>query len=280
MSTSKVLPHPSVPRVTVPVLLAKKPQGEKITALTAYDFPTAELLDDAGIDIILIGDSLGTVFQGLDTTLPVTLDEMLYHSRCVSRAVKRALVVGDMPFLSYQISPEKALESAGRFIKEGGVAAVKLEGGENVAPIIERLTKMDIQVMGHVGMTPQSYHRMGGFKVQGRSNPDQVMLDALAVQESGAFSVVLEGIPDDLAAEITAKLQIPTIGIGAGTGCDGQILVTQDMLGLHGRQVPKFVKRYADLYPQMHDAITNYVREVKAKSFPSSDFSYGRRKNG
>lgn len=270
-------------RVTVPSLLERKSnragQGAKICALTAYDFSMARLIDRAGIDIILIGDSLGTVIQGLETTIPVTLDEVIYHSRCVSRAVERALVVADMPFMTYQTSPEKALEAAGRLLKESGAAAVKLEGGLPMRDTIRRIVDVDIPVMGHVGLTPQSYHRMGGHRQQGRghSNKDRpdagsrerIMADARAVEEAGAFAVVLEGIPSDLAAEITAALQIPTIGIGAGPGCDGQILVVHDMLGMDSEFSPSFVKKYADLASVITGAAQQYIEEVQSSAFPA-----------
>jgi len=244
-------------RVRVPDILARKSPGastkDKISVITAYDYTMARLLDAAGVDVILVGDSLGSVVQGEATTIPVTMDQMAYHCRCVTKGAEYALVVGDMPFLSYQASPERAIESAGRLLKEGGVAAVKLEGGVHIAPTIERLTQMDIPVMGHVGLTPQSYHRMGGYKVQGTAEKkgskrseagtrSRVIEDALAVQAAGAFAVVLECIPVDLAQEITRQLDIPTIGIGAGPHCDGQVLVSADMFGFQAK-APSFVKR-------------------------------------
>jgi 3-methyl-2-oxobutanoate hydroxymethyltransferase len=265
-------------RVTVPSILKRKGTSTPITALTAYDYLMAKLLDRAGIDILLIGDSVGTVVQGLETTIPVTLDEMVYHSRCVSRAVSRALVVGDMPFMSYQPSVECALESAGRLLKEGGVGAVKLEGGLNVAAIIRSLVDVDIPVMGHVGLTPQSYHRMGGYRIQGREKAepglltpgtrDRIMEDAVAVERAGAFSVVIEGVPDDLAGEITSNISIPTIGIGAGKYCDGQILVTTDMLGMDPDFCPAFVKKYTDLSQVISYAAESYIEEVQQGLYP------------
>lgn len=268
-------------RITVPLIQSFKSSPHKITALTAYDFSFARLVDQAGIDILLVGDSLSTVVQGLETTLPVTLGEMIYHCRCVTRAARRALVIGDMPFLSYQVSPEQALLSAGKLLKEGGAAAVKLEGGAAVAAAIERLAAMDIPVMGHVGLTPQSVHRMGGYKVQGRTRGrggkgswEQVAADAKAVQEAGAFAVVLEGIPAELAAEITAALQIPTIGIGAGGACDGQILVLHDLLGLSGKEAPRFVKQYADLAADVTAAVQSYAAEVQSGAFPQPQHEY------
>lgn len=271
-------------RVTVPSISDRKGGSSKITALTAYDFTFARLIDSAGVDIILIGDSVGTVIQGHENTLPVTLDEMIYHCRCVSRGVERALLVGDMPFMSYQSSGDRAIESAGRLIKEGGVAAVKLEGGMFVAEAIEKLTQCDIPVMGHVGLTPQSYHRMGGHKMQGRTSSDRfslkagsrerVMEDALAVERAGAFALVLEGIPGDLAEEITAKLAIPTIGIGAGPACDGQILVCHDMLGMIPDFRPKFVKAYAQIAEVIEEAVKSYVKEVREGEFPSPGHTF------
>ena len=223
-------------------------------ALTAYDFPFGRIADEAGVDVILVGDSLGMVVQGMETTLPVTMDEMIYHCRMVARARRRALLVCDLPFLSYQVSPTDAVANAGRLIKEGAAEAVKLEGGVAMADTIRAIASVDIPVMGHIGLTPQSVHRMGGHKVQGQrrgerpGQRDRVIEDALAVEDAGAFAVVLEGMPLDLAAEITARLTIPTIGIGAGPHCDGQILVLHDVLGLCDRFVPKFAKRYAELW--------------------------------
>jgi 3-methyl-2-oxobutanoate hydroxymethyltransferase len=274
---------PTSARVTVPAVLESK-SNRKLSALTAYDYTFARLLDGAGIDIILVGDSLGSVIQGHETTLPVTLDEVIYHCRCVTRGVKRALVVGDMPFMSYQVSPEQAILSGGRLIKEGGVAAVKLEGGVHVAETIKRLVQIEIPVMGHIGLTPQAYHRMGGHKVQGRTQKgqgsdhagsiDRVLADAVAVEEAGAFAVVLEGIPLELANEITAKLKIPTIGIGAGLGCDGQILVSYDLLGLGQNEPPRFVKQYCNLADQIKQATSKYISEVQSEAFPDDAHSF------
>ncbi len=275
-------------RVRVPDLLTRKtlirenpgaPTKEKISVITAYDYTMARLLDNAGVDVILVGDSLGSVVQGEATTIPVTLDQMAYHCRCVTKGTEYALVVGDMPFMSYQSSPERAVESAGRLMKEGGVAAVKLEGGVHMAPTIERLTQVDIPVMGHVGLTPQSYHRMGGYKLQGTADGkagkgsaagsrSRVIEDALAVQEAGAFAVVLECIPADLAQEITRQLDIPTIGIGAGPHCDGQVLVSADMFGFQPK-APSFVKRYAEVGLTIENAAKAYINDVRAGTFPS-----------
>jgi 3-methyl-2-oxobutanoate hydroxymethyltransferase len=253
-----------------------KHDGEKIAMLTCYDYPTARILDDCGIDILLVGDSAGVVFSGYDTTLPVTLEEMLYHTRAVARARTRALVVADMPFLSYQTDIRDARLNAGRLIKEGGAEAVKLEGGVNVMESIKALVDMDIPVMAHIGLTPQSIHRMGGYKVQGKSvgAGEKLLADALAVQEAGAFAVVLEGIPLKLAARITADLSIPTIGIGAGPCCDGQVLVIHDILGLCEKYSPKFVKRYADVKSIIAEAAARYSSEVKAGDFPTEEHSF------
>ena len=266
-------------RVTVPDILRRK-GGDKIVALTAYDFPFARLVDEAGVDLILIGDSLGMVVQGLDTTLPVTLDETIYHCRMVARARRSALLVGDLPFLTYQVSPTEAVRNAGRLIKEGNVDAVKLEGGVHMADTIATLTRVDISVVGHVGLTPQSVHRMGGHKVQGRRRGDaagdreRVFRDACAVADAGAFAVVLEGIPLDLATEITEALPIPTIGIGAGPHCDGQILVLHDVLGLTQGPRPKFARCYADLWAAASQAVATYATEVRAGAFPSDGHSF------
>ncbi len=269
-------------RVTVPDIVARK-SGEKISALTAYDYLFAKLVDSAGIDMILVGDSVGSVVQGHSSTLPVTLDQIIYHAQCVVRGVSRALVVGDLPFMSYQVSPESGLEAAGRLIKEGGVAAVKLEGGVPFSATIRKIVDAEIPVVGHVGLTPQSMNRMGGFKVQGREkrrrgvdvgSRERVIEDALAVQESGAFAVVLEGIPAELASEITEELYIPTIGIGAGARCDGQILVMHDMLGIGPDAPPRFVKQYAALRHVITSAVSEYVKEVRGGDFPEEKHSY------
>lgn len=272
-------------RVTVPGVLSAKsgPSKQKLVCVTAYDFTMAKLMDTAAVDIVLVGDSLGSVVQGLETTIPVTLDEVIYHTRCVTRAVKRALVIADLPFMSYQASLEKALESAGRLLKEGGAAAVKLEGGIAMAETIARMSAVDIPVMGHVGLTPQSYHRMGGHKVQGKlsgsrdkaGTRERIIDDALAVERAGAFACVLESIPAELAAEITEMLSIPTIGIGAGPACDGQILVSTDLLGLTPDFKPKFVKRFAELGTATVEAVRCYGDEVRAGTFPGPEHSFG-----
>jgi 3-methyl-2-oxobutanoate hydroxymethyltransferase len=266
-------------KVTVPEILKRK-GNDPIVALTAYDFPFGRIVDQAGVDVILVGDSLGMVVQGLDTTLPVTMDEIVYHCRMVARARQRALLVADLPFLSYQVSIPDAVANAGRLIKEGGAEAVKLEGGVAVAETIGALSRVDIPVMGHIGLTPQSVHRMGGHKVQGRrrggkpGERERLLDDALAVEEAGAFAVVLEGIPVDLAEEITERLSIPTIGIGAGPACDGQILVLHDVLGLCEQFTPKFAKRYAETWKTAGEAIAAYVAEVRARQFPTEAHSF------
>ena len=262
--------------MTIPEMQAMKARGEKIAVLTAYDYPFARIMDQAGIDIVLVGDSAGVVTAGYETTLPVTMEEMLYHTRAVVRAVSRALVVADMPFLSYQVDLADARRNAGLLIKEGGAQAVKLEGGVHVAETIRAIVAMDVPVVGHIGLTPQSVHRMGGYRVQGREDAQAAQLrdDARAVIESGACAMVLEGIPAALAQQITADSPIPTIGIGAGAGCDGQVLVIHDILGLCEKYSPKFVKRYADISGTVRSGIDDYIREVKDGSFPGPEHSF------
>ena len=253
-----------------------KAAGERIAVLTCYDFPTAGIMDGCGIDMILVGDSVGVVVAGYDNTLPVTMEEMIYHTKAVMRARPQALVVADMPYLSYQTDLASARLNAGLLIKEGGAAAVKLEGGANVAGTISAICDMDIPVMAHIGLTPQSLHRMGGFRVQGKSEEqaEKLLLDAQAVERAGAFAVVLEGIPMALAGRITAELAIPTIGIGAGPQCDGQVLVLHDILGLCSKYSPKFVKRYAELAPVISDAVASYIADVKGGTFPDAGHSF------
>lgn len=253
-----------------------KAEGERIAVLTCYDFPTAAIMDDCGIDMILVGDSVGVVVAGYDNTLPVTMEEMIYHTRAVMRARPQAFVVTDLPFLSYQIDLKSARSNAGLLVKDGGAAAVKLEGGVHVADTIKAITDMDIPVMGHIGLTPQSLHRMGGFKVQGKSEEqaEKLLEDARAVERAGAFAVVLEGIPMSLAGRITAELSIPTIGIGAGPMCDGQVLVLHDILGLCNKYSPKFVKRYAELAPIISEAVSSYIADVKGGTFPEERHSF------
>jgi len=243
--------------------------------LTAYDYPFARLVDNGGVDAILVGDSLGVVFSGHENTLRVTMNEMIYHVRAVARTKPQALLVTDMPFMSYHISIEEACRNCGRMLKEGGAQAVKIEGGVNIAHVIKAVTAIDVPVMGHIGLTPQSIHRMGGYKVQGRKDQaERIREDALAVQDAGAFAIVLEGIPSALAAQITAELAIPTIGIGAGPACDGQVLVIHDILGLCDKYSPKFVKRYADLAPLITAAVRSYVDDVRSGTFPADEHSF------
>ncbi|MGZ9262756.1 MAG: 3-methyl-2-oxobutanoate hydroxymethyltransferase, partial [Candidatus Binatia bacterium] len=258
-------------KITVPHIVKMKQRGEMITCLTAYDYSFARILDEAGVEMLLVGDSLGCVVQGGANTLAVTMDEMIYHTRLVARGCKRALVIGDMPFMSYQIGKDEALRNAGRFFKEAGAEAIKLEGGVAVQESIRAIVDAGMPVMGHVGLTPQSVHQFGGYKIQGRDKErrEAVLRDAVAVAEAGAFAVVLEGIPQDLAGEISERLAIPTIGIGAGLQCDGQVLVIHDMLGLFDDFVPKFVKRYADVKQTMLGAVKEFVGEVKERKFPA-----------
>ncbi len=259
-------------RVTVRTLSEMKRQKKKIAALTAYDHPFARIADEAGIHILLVGDSVGMVVQGYENTLAVTMDEMVYHTRIVARAARRALVIADMPFLSYQTSLPEAIANAGRFLKEAGAAAVKLEGGAAVSPVIRAMIDIGIPVQAHIGLLPQSVHQMGGYRVQ--RDADRLMADAREVQAAGAFSVVLEGIPADIASEITRDLSIPTIGIGAGPDCDGQILVLHDLLGLRDGHVAKFVKQYASVGMVAMGGIKAYIDEVEAGIFPSREQSY------
>jgi 3-methyl-2-oxobutanoate hydroxymethyltransferase len=262
-------------KITIPDVLNMKREGRRISMLTSYDFPFTRIMDAAGVDVILVGDSAGVVFAGHDTTLPVTMEEMLYHVKAVRRADPRALVVADMPFMSCQTGIDDACRNCGRMIKEGGAEAVKIEGGTNMAHVIRAVSSIDIPVMAHIGLTPQSIHRMGGYKVQGRKEQaDRILEDAHAVQDAGAFAVVLEGIPARLAAEITAELTIPTIGIGAGPACDGQVLVIHDILGLCEKYSPKFVKHYAELGPIISEAVQRYVAEVRSGEFPTEEHSF------
>jgi len=278
-----VVPNSGNGKVTVPDLLQRKskpagshPQTERITCLTAYDYPTARLLDEAGVDVILVGDSLGMVVLGHETTLPVTLDEMLHHTRAVRRGTRRALLVADMPYGSYHTDTAESLRNAVRFVKEAGAEAVKIEGGERRLELISRLTEAEIPVMGHVGLTPQSVNALGGYRVQGKTPgaAEQLIRDARAVEASGAFAVVLEAVPRELAAQITQELRIPTIGIGAGPDCDGQILVLHDLLGLTFNQTPKFARQYANLGEIITSAVREYCTDVRSGGFPSDAESY------
>ncbi|HET7317932.1 MAG TPA: 3-methyl-2-oxobutanoate hydroxymethyltransferase [Nitrospirota bacterium] len=265
-----------MPKITIHDIYKKKAEGRKITMLTAYDFPTAQIVDQAGIDMILVGDSLGNVVQGVANTLPVTMDEMIYHTKMVSRAAQSALVVGDMPFLSYQTHKAEAIRNAGRFLKEAGAEAIKLEGGTQMGETIRAIVDAGIPVVAHIGLTPQYVHMLGGFKVQGKDEAarEKILADARAVQDAGAFSVVLEAMPASLAKEIREMLHIPTIGIGAGPDCDGQVLVLHDILGLFDRFTPKFVKKYANLKDQALKAVREYKQEVESGSFPSQEHSF------
>jgi 3-methyl-2-oxobutanoate hydroxymethyltransferase len=258
--------------VAIPDFATWKNQGRKIPVLTAYDYPTARLLDAAGVDCLLVGDSMGTTVQGHETTLPVTLDQVIYHSEMVARASRRALVVADLPFLSYHASRRQAILSAGRVLKETNCKAVKLEGGRRMAATIKAVVECDIPVMAHIGLTPQSIRRLGSYKVQRAE--DALRDDAQAVVESGAFSVVLECVPAELAARVSAEIPIPTIGIGAGPGCDGQVLVFHDMVGLAGEFRPRFARRYADLGEAIKSAAANYARDVRDGSFPGDSESF------
>jgi 3-methyl-2-oxobutanoate hydroxymethyltransferase len=263
-------------RVTIQSLQDKKTHRRPIVALTAYDYATARLVDEAGVDFILVGDSLAMVVMGYDDTLSVTLDEMLLHTRAVRRAVKRAMVVADMPFGSYQVSTEEGVANAVRFVKEAGAQAVKLEGGASRLDLVRRLTDAEIPVMGHLGLTPQSVHRMSGYRVQGKSVSaiQELTSDALALEAAGAFAVVLEGIPTEVAQRITASLQIPAIGIGAGPHCDGQILVLHDLINLSFSAPAKFVRRYGDAAALITDAVTRYRNDVEERQFPGDEESY------
>jgi 3-methyl-2-oxobutanoate hydroxymethyltransferase len=258
--------------VTVPDFLQAKARGQRITMLTAYDYTMARLLDAAGVDSLLVGDSLGMVVQGQPDCLAVTLEEIIYHARLVMRGVRRSLVVADLPFLSFQISPQQALESAGRLLKEAGVHAVKLEGGVRSAGAIAAITGADIPVMGHVGLTPQSVRRLGGFRVQ--RDEAKLLEDALAVEQAGVFALVVECVPAELARKITEAVKVPTIGIGAGAGCDGQILVSHDILGLFDDLRPRFVKQYAEIGPEIVRAAETYCREVREGQFPAPEHEF------
>lgn len=262
-------------KVTTLTFRQKKERGEPITMLTAYDYPTAMAIDKAGIDSILVGDSLAMVVLGYENTLPVTMDEMLHHARAVARGAKAPLLVGDMPFMSYQVSVEDAVRNAGRFLQQGGMDAVKLEGGRERADAVRAITGAGIPVMGHLGLTPQSVHQLGGFRAQGKTSSaaKRLLEDAQILEEAGAFSLVLEAVPARLAEYISKQISIPTIGIGAGAGCDGQVLVTHDLLGLFERFTPKFVKQYANLHETMNAAFAEYIDDVESKRFPATEHS-------
>ena len=263
-------------RVTISKIKAMKKRGKKIVMMTAYDYPTARLVEEAGVEMILVGDTLGMVVLGYDTTLPVTMEDMLHHVKAVCRGTEKSLVVADMPFMSYQSGPEEALKNAGRFLQEAGAQAIKLEGGEAVAETVRKIVGAGIPVMGHIGLTPQSVNQIGGWKVQGK-NPQgavRLMNDALALEQAGAFSVVLELVPTALSSLITERVLIPTVGIGAGAGCDGQVQVYHDLLGLYGDFVPKHTKQYAKLGEAVREAIAEYANDVREGSFPTADQSF------
>lgn len=270
------LPRGAVRKVTVPEIRNRKVQGPAIAMVTAYDVTMARLLDEAGVDIVLVGDSLGMVVQGLPNTLPVTVDEVCYHGRAVSRGLARAHLVGDMPFMSFQVSPAQAVESAGKLMKEGAFESVKIEGGAELAEHVARMVSVGIPVMGHVGLFPQRVHALGGFRVQGKSEAgaDQILADALALEQAGAFALVLEAMPAEVAERVTRAVRVPTIGIGSGSGCDGQVLVCTDMLGMSRSKAPKFVKRFAELAEIIVGATKTYVEEVRAGTFPGREHSY------
>jgi 3-methyl-2-oxobutanoate hydroxymethyltransferase len=264
-------------KVTTATIRKMKAEGKPITMLTAYDYSMAKLVDDAGIDMILVGDSLGMVMLGYDSTLPVTMDEMIHHVKAVCRGADRTMVVADLPFMSYQVSVKEALRNSGRFLKETSASAVKLEGGQEVADAVRAIVNAGIPVVGHLGLTPQSVHQMGGYKVQGKdeSAAKKLLADARCLEEAGAFCLVLECVPTPLAKLVTESLQIPTIGIGAGPYCDGQVLVIHDMLDLYPRSTPKFVKKYVNLHEQMTAALKQYIEEVAERTFPGPEHSFG-----
>lgn len=263
-------------KITIAQLQQKKDKCQKITMMTAYDYSSASLVDQAGIDIILVGDSLGMVMLGYDSTVPVTMDEMIHHCKAVCRIAKSSFVIGDMPFLSYQVSLEKAIENAGRFIKEAGCESIKLEGGSEMAPVVKAIVDAGIPVCGHIGLTPQTATKLSGFKVQGKDaeSARQLIKSAKDLEEAGAFMIVMECIPDVLSARITKELRIPTIGIGAGKDCDGQVLVYHDLVGLFERFTPKFVKQYVNLAPQIKNALIQYKEEVEAGTFPGPEHAF------
>tara|TARA_R110001599_G_scaffold1889_4_gene9761 strand:- start:201217 stop:202047 length:831 start_codon:yes stop_codon:yes gene_type:complete len=264
-------------KITTQTVVEMKQQGEKISMLTAYDFTMAQIIDQAGIEIILVGDSASNVMAGFETTVPMTLDHMIYHTSCVVRGVDRALVIADMPFMSYQVTAKEALINAGRMMKEAGAHAVKMEGGKPIIDTVKKIVDAGIPVMGHLGLTPQSIYKFGTYKVRATDEEEaqDLISDAKLLQEAGCFSIVLEKIPAKLAERVSKELDIPTIGIGAGAGCDGQVLVLHDMLGLNKGFNPRFLRRYADLHSNMTDAVQQYISDVKSKDFPNDDEQYG-----
>lgn len=275
MSTQSSPDRP--PKITTQTIVDMKEGGQKISMLTAYDFTMAHIVDQAGIDVILVGDSASNVMAGYETTVPMTLDHMIYHASCVVRGVETALVIADLPFMSYQVTSKEALISAGRMMKEAGVHGVKLEGGKPIIKTITKIVDAGIPVMGHLGLTPQSIYKFGTYKVRatGDEEAQQLLEDARHLEEAGCFSIVLEKIPAELAQKVTAELSIPTIGIGAGSECDGQVLVTHDMLGLNKEFKPRFLRRYADMHSGMTDAVQSYIQDVKSGDFPNAQEQYG-----
>ena len=263
-------------RTTIREIAAMKRRGKRISMITAYDYTSARIVEQAGVDIILVGDSLGQVVLGYDSTVPVTMDDMLHHIKAVARGAQQVHIVGDLPFMSYQASKSDAIRNAGRLLKEGGAQSVKLEGGRHIADTMRRIVQAGIPVMGHIGLTPQAVHQLGGYRIQGRTTKAAVELieDAKAVEDAGAYAVVLEGVPSQLARMITERLTIPTIGIGAGAHCDGQVQVFHDMMGLYTDFTPKHARKYAHLAELMHTAVTEYIQDVRAQSFPSEDESF------
>jgi 3-methyl-2-oxobutanoate hydroxymethyltransferase len=275
------MPEDKIPKITIPYLHKKKQQGEKIVALTAYDFPTAKIVDEAGIDLILVGDSLGMVVLGYENTIPVTMEEMIHHTKAVVRAAKRPLIVGDMPYFSFHMSVDETVRNASRFLKEAGAQAVKIEGAsQKRLKLIETLVGAEIPVMGHVGLTPQSIYHLGQFKVKGKEIEEakKIIQNAEDLEKAGVFSIVLECIPMELAREITLKRNVPTIGIGAGPHCDGQILVFHDLVGYANGYLPKFVKKYVDIHGSLNKAIREYIEDVKEGTFPDDSKSYHLKK--
>lgn len=274
MSTQKKAPR--LEKITTQTVVDMKRNGEKISMLTAYDYTMAGIIDSAGVEVILVGDSASNVMAGYDTTIPMTLEHMIYHTSCVVRGVERALVIADLPFMSYQVTAKEALISAGRMMKEAGAHAVKLEGGKSICPTVERIVDAGIPVMGHLGLTPQSIYKFGTYKVRAKEEEEaeQLLKDAKALEKAGVFSIVLEKIPAELAKAVTDSLSVPTIGIGAGRHCDGQVLVIHDMLGLNKDFSPRFLRRYEDLHSKMTDAVTHYIDDVKSGDFPNEDEQY------
>lgn len=274
MSTEKK--SPGLEKITTQTVVEMKQRGEKISMLTAYDFTMGNIIDSAGVEVILVGDSASNVMAGYDTTVPMTLDHMIYHTSCVVRGVKRALVIADLPFMSYQVTAKEALISAGRMMKEAGAHAVKMEGGKSITSTVKRIVDAGIPVMGHLGLTPQSIYKFGTYKVRAKEKDEaqQLLEDAQALEKAGVFSIVLEKIPSELAKKVTESLSIPTIGIGAGVHCDGQVLVIHDMLGLNKDFSPRFLRRYEDLNSKMTDAVGQYIKDVKTGDFPNKDEQY------